>query len=138
VTDTPRRLVTIAAINGSPARLLAAIMPLSEVESRLDAAGITGPHREATLDAWRAVIAAGELHVAAASGTLSGQAAAASADSQRDSITTMEAATMLNLSTRRTRQLAASGELPGHQVAGRWLFNVADVTAYEQRRRKAR
>ena len=130
----PRRLITIAAISGAPARLLSSILPLSEIESRLDAAGIGGPHREATLDAWRAIEAAGRLAVAA-SGTLTGQEPATGAHSERDSITTMEASTMLDLSARRTRQLAERGELRGTLVAGRWLFTAGDVAAYSERRR---
>ena len=133
MTGAPRRLVTIAAISGAPARILAAILPLSEVESRMDAVGIAGPHRAAVIDCWRSIEAAGRLHVAA-SGTPAGQAAAAGADSQRDSITTTEAATMLNLSARRTRQLAARGELHGRQIARRWQFTAADVAAYDGRR----
>ena len=129
----PRRLVTAAMINGAPARILAAIMSLSEVERRLDTVGYSGPQREATLDAWRAVIDAGELHAAAASGSPAGQVAAMVSDSERDTISTTEAADMLGLRERRIRQLAAAGSLPGRKSGGHWSFERADVAARLQR-----
>ncbi|MEV6212137.1 hypothetical protein [Kitasatospora sp. NPDC051914] len=48
-------------------------------------------------------------------------------------ITTTEASTVLGLSERRMRQLAAEGM--GRQLAGRWLLDRSAVLAYGHRRR---
>jgi len=130
VTDhAPRRLVTIAAINGAPARILSAVVSLAEIEARLDAAGYSGVHRAAVLDAWRSIEEAGRLHVVSVGGNVAGRGAE-SAPSSEERLTSEEAGAVLHVTPSRVRQLARSGELPGRQAAGRWSFHRGDVVAY--------
>lgn len=52
-------------------------------------------------------------------------------------ISSEEAATMLGMTPRRVRQLAAAGDLAGTKTAGRWLLNHDDIQACADRRRAA-
>jgi excisionase family DNA binding protein len=52
---------------------------------------------------------------------------------------TSEVASVLGVSPRLVRRLAATGDLPGHRDAGgRWQFTVADVAAERERRMSGR
>lgn len=135
MTEMPRRLIRGAAIiDGAPARLLVAVLPMSELERRLDDGGIPAcPERAATFDAWQAVAVAAQEHVAFVRGRLTGRTTEAAADSDCE-CSTEEVASMLCVTESRIRQLARAGELPGRQHAGRWFFRRADVAAYQKAR----
>jgi hypothetical protein len=57
-------------------------------------------------------------------------------DGEPDEIGTREAANMLRVSERWTRQLATDGHLPGHKRQGRWSFIPAAVLAYDEGRQR--
>jgi excisionase family DNA binding protein len=62
-----------------------------------------------------------------------GQNAEAGGDLQHEPdemIDAQEAAHMLDITSRRVRQLAAVGEIPGRKHGAQWRFSRADVAAY--------
>lgn len=55
-----------------------------------------------------------------------------------DKLTTKAAAVMLGKSDARVRQLAIAGKLKGKKHGPDWIFDIADVVAYRDRRKEAR
>ena len=131
MTEHPRRYICGAVISDAPAWMLRRLFPLSEVERRLDDGGIFDPLRAEILDAWQAVSRAAEVFETSARESVSMRPAEATAPLNCE-LTTEQVADTMHLTESRVRQLARQGDLPGRQIAGRWLFGRADVERYQK------
>lgn len=132
----PQPYVEGALVSGLSAHVLDRLFRSPNVAQTLDRI-LLPPDMRAELEATRRAIRRAALAYAArppaASGSTEAEALAVEAPSSHE-ITTAEASTLLALSDRRVRQLAAEGM--GRRVGGRWLVDRSAVLAYAGRRRE--
>ena len=126
--------VEAAVIDGWPAYAIARLIARHGRDEFAD----LPPHLRGPIeDAAEALRRAGAAWAASVRGNAEAAAAEmrASSESQDDELSTEEAATMLDLSERRVRQLIASGAVAARKKHGRHVIDRGAVLAYHEGRR---
>ena len=128
-TDGPPYFADVVLLRGWAAYALARLLSRQH-----EAVAVLPPHLRAPIEASIEALELAGARWASGRGSAEAVIAETAPDSNSDEITTEEAGRMLNVTTRRVRQLAAEGRLAGRRRAGRWCFDRGAAAAYVEER----